>query len=291
MKTKEEINQLKQTVKITDVLARMGLKPNRRVGVQLAYKSPLTNENSASFMVDEKKNVFNDFSSGQKGDVISFVMAIRKCSFYDAIDELESIQGTSFSFSGQYSPQEDSSTTKTKKPEIEFIRPFGSTLALKKYCNEERKISDTIAENFLSEIYYKIGDGTKYYALGFHNDKEGYAIRNKYFKGCIGNQYYTYFANAPDEHLLIFEGFFDYLSFLELHPNITETNSLILNSKENFKSAISIIKDFEAIEYWGDADRAGTQLFKDIKGVANKVIDQRTQYFGCKDLNEYLQKK
>ena len=97
MKTKEEINRLKQAVKIMDLLARMGIKPNRRVGVQLAYKSPLTNENSASFMVDDKKNVFNDFSSGQKGDVIAFIMAIRKCSFYDAIDELESTQETSLS--------------------------------------------------------------------------------------------------------------------------------------------------------------------------------------------------
>lgn len=288
MKTKEEINRLKQAVKITDLLARMGVKPNRRVGVQLAYKSPLTNENSASFMVDDMKNVFNDFSSGQKGDVIAFIMAVRKCSFFNAIDELESTQETSLSFSGEYSAQEHGSKIEVNKPEIELIRPFGSTSALKKYCIEERKISDSIAAKFLSEIYYKVGNGTKYYALGFNNDKGGYSIRNKYFKGCLGNQYYTYFSNNSESNLLIFEGFFDYLSYLELFPNIIQVSSLILNSKENFKNAIPIIKNFDLIEYWGDSDRAGSKLLDDIKEISHNVIDQRKIYSEYKDLNEYL---
>ncbi len=287
MKTKEEINRLKQAFKITDLLARMGIKPDHQVGIQLAYKSPLTNENSASFMVDDMKNVFNDFSSGQKGDVITLVMALRKCSFFDAIDELESTRATSLSFSGDYSAQENNKT-EGNKPEIEFIRPFGSTSALKKYCIEERKISYSIAAKFLSEIYYKVGNGTKYYALGFNNDNGGYSIRNRYFKGCLGIQCYTYFSTNSKGNLLIFEGFFDYLSYLELFPNASPASSIILNSKENFKNAIPIIKNFDLIEYWGDSDRAGSKLLDNIREINHNVIDQRKIYSEYKDLNDYL---
>ena len=50
--------------------------------------SPLKDENTPSFSVRPEENVFYDFSSGQGGNIISFVMAYNHCSFFKAVDIL-----------------------------------------------------------------------------------------------------------------------------------------------------------------------------------------------------------
>jgi len=48
--------------------------------------NPFRNENSPSDSLswDKKVNKWTDFGSGERGDVFDLVMAIRKCTFYDA---------------------------------------------------------------------------------------------------------------------------------------------------------------------------------------------------------------
>ncbi|MCU0326575.1 MAG: toprim domain-containing protein [Spirosomaceae bacterium] len=288
MKTKTEITQLKNSVKITEYLARLGHHPQRWVGRQFYYKSIFTNENTASMVVDDTKNVFNDFSSGYRGDLIALIMNFKKCQFFDAIDEIEAMSQTpSFSFNGGAisSPKTEDVASKAQ---IVALKPFGTTISLQRY-SDSRGINQLLASSFLTEVFYLTADKKPYYALGFKNEKGGYAIRNQFFKGCIGEQHYTVFQNdSNDGHLLIFEGFFDYLSYLQLNPEHTETNSLILNSKENFKKSFTVIQEFEVVEYWGDSDRAGEAIYQQLINFDCKVIDKRTVYEGYKDLNDYL---
>jgi DNA primase len=55
--------------------------------------SPLKDEDTPSFHVDKEKQVFYDFSSGQYGDVISFVRAHDGCGFQKAVETLAHYAG------------------------------------------------------------------------------------------------------------------------------------------------------------------------------------------------------
>jgi DNA primase len=101
---KSDIEQLKQ-YPISDYLSSNGIQPFNTVGNQIAYHSPLTNERTASFLVEPTKNVFNDYSSGQKGDIITLIKILERMTFSEAINRLQALKsGESafpFSFSGK----------------------------------------------------------------------------------------------------------------------------------------------------------------------------------------------
>ncbi len=64
-----KIQDLKQ-YPITDYLKSLGLEPVKSVGKELVYYSPKTNEKTPSFFVNPSKNVFFDYSSNEKGDIM-----------------------------------------------------------------------------------------------------------------------------------------------------------------------------------------------------------------------------
>ena len=82
----------------------------------------------------------------------------------------------------------------------------------------------------LKEIHYKISN-KKYFGIGFKNDANGYEVRNKYSKICIGRKDITTIKNKSN-NLRIFEGFIDYLSFKQMEKTLKKALSdyVILNS-------------------------------------------------------------
>ena len=55
--------------------------------------SPLKDENTPSFSVNEKKQIFYDFSSGTGGNIITFIQKYHKCSFIQALNILKEYIG------------------------------------------------------------------------------------------------------------------------------------------------------------------------------------------------------
>ena len=204
--SKSDIEILKQ-YPITDYLDTIGVEPKDTRGSQFLYCSPLTEERTASFFVEPKKNVFNDYSSGQKGDIIRLIQLLEQITFSETLNRLESLKNgnssTSFCFSGKL-------LNIHSKPKIEVTKVSNiSNHSLIRYI-EQRGICIELGEIYLKEVHF-INKGKNYFALGFQNDSGGYELRNGLgFKGKTANGITTF--NKGTNLINIFEGFFDYLS-------------------------------------------------------------------------------
>ncbi len=258
--------------------------PAYRAGNQYFYCSPKTNEKSPSLAVNPDKNVFFDWSGEGKGDVLSLVQHLTGCTFLEAVTQLEPFlkddPKNSFSFSG-YSPTAESSGVT-----INDVKPLQHQ-ALIQYV-EKRGISRKVYSRHLREIHYRTNN-KKYFAVGFPNDAGGYEVRNQYFKGSFAPKTISTFSFNESGTLLVFEGFFDYLSALEYYNKQTFPASVIvLNSLSNLDKALPDIKRYSRVSTFFDLDKTGRRAQETIKSVTSTVIDFSTIYKGFKDFNEML---
>lgn len=87
-----EVSDLVQQTDIVDYISQYCTLTERSDGEWWGL-SPLKAENTPSFSVSRKKQVFYDFSSGQGGDVLAFIRAYNHCSFPCAVSALEQYLG------------------------------------------------------------------------------------------------------------------------------------------------------------------------------------------------------
>jgi len=178
---------------------------------------------------------------------------------------------------------------KDKKGSISIykLQELGNNPIITSYLNQ-RGIQTPTAMPYFKEIYYKVNE-KRYFGLA-HRNNNGWSIRNKYWKGCTA-QGYSYYQNHQDT-LLIFEGIFDMLSFLELRKlDKDSADMLILNSLLNLKIATRIIGNYPLIKLYLDHDEAGRKVTQNILLQFPKAKDESGFYSFYKDLNEYQLKK
>lgn len=93
----------------------------------------------------------------------------------------------------------------------------------------------------------------------------------------------------------------DYLSFLTLRlencpqsPDFDRQDYMVPNSVTNVSKALYPLGSYERIHCFLDNDRAGTEAIQKIRNEYDStryIRDASQIYSGCKDLNEYLQKR
>ncbi len=82
----DAVADIKDRLNIEDVVSEyVELK---RSGRNFKGLSPFTNEKSPSFMVSPEKQIWHDFSSGQGGDIFSFIQAVEGVDFKGALEQL-----------------------------------------------------------------------------------------------------------------------------------------------------------------------------------------------------------
>jgi hypothetical protein len=162
-------------------------------------------------------------------------------------------------------------------------------LALIQYLRS-RKILNFQNENVLKEIHYSINN-KKYFAIGFENRSGGFEIRSKYTKICIGNKDVCLISNQS-QTIRIFEGFFDYLSFVQIRDseNLEQSDYLILNSAALMIKNLAYLEKYKKIELYLDNDQTGDKYTSIILEQFPSTNDRRTLYNSCKDLNDWLTK-
>lgn len=240
------------------------------------------NERTASLKVDLKLNKWYNFSIGKGGNTLDLVIHILNCSVSEA---LEFLNNESNHFSFQQQPKISNSKDQIKNYSINTVKKLENH-ALLSYL-KSRGISKTIAKNNCLEIHYRI-QSKNYFSIAFQNDSNGYEHRNKYLKGSLGQKEITWINNNSNS-INVFEGFIDYLSFLEIGNDKKKEDYLILNSVSNIKKSIDLIKKYKNINLFLDNDIAGDIATKKIIEISkNKVNDKRVSYKEYKDLNEYL---
>ncbi|WP_315541288.1 toprim domain-containing protein [Capnocytophaga leadbetteri] len=272
--------QANTQISIRNVLESFSLFPSKDNSKTAFYFAFDREEKTPSLFVNFVKNIAFDFGTGKKYDIVSLVQGIKQCSVSQALEYL-----SQFNFSSK--EQMYNITRDGSKYEILSISEV-KHYALIQYL-KERRIENNI--HLLKEIHYKISN-KKYFGIGFKNDANGYEVRNKYSKICIGRKDITTIKNKSN-NLRIFEGFMDYLSFKQMEKALKKALSdyVILNSVTMIFKLEKIIKSYEKIELYFDNDEAGNRATNEVKRLNPYVEDNRILYQNYKDLNDFIMGK
>ncbi len=286
---------------IESILAHFGKRTDHR---GYMYYSPLRvpEEKTPSFKIDRNRNVWCDHGSenregGNNIQLVSKLGNIPLSEAWDYIAALDPISITEDIISpGRKSPQ--SSRISVDRIYEKFIyRRFIE------YSNS-RGIPSCILEFYCKQVVYHIGQQNRqqWHAIGFPTN-DGWVLRHtkdgNYSKRCTSSSCTFLDKNgertekASCEQIEVFEGFFDFMSWLVLNERTRPlTDICVLNSVSNISSAMEFISSHKSISCWLDNDAAGEKAFNVIKTrceVASSHIKE-LQETGCKDVNELLLK-
>lgn len=266
---------------MVDYLLRLGYKPAKVRNNDYWYVSPLRDEKTPSFKVNRKLNRWYDHGLGKGGNLIDFAILHQNCTIGEFLQKLND----DFSFHQPVFHQPNELKTEKK---LNVLQEFSiSSFALLRYL-EQRRIPIDIADQFCKEIRYELNDKI-YYGIGFKNDSGGYEIRNPYFKTSSSPKDITTIKNKAKE-AVVFEGFFDFLSFIAIHKNqvATESNFVILNSVSFFEKARPFMEQHEIIRLYLDRDTTGQNYSHYALSLSNKYKDESKLYEHHKDFNDWM---
>ena len=296
----------KKTIKLSSILDQIGAYKIRTSNHEVWYLSPFRKEQTASFKVDLRKNVFYDFGEGFGGTTLDFVMQYYQCDIPNALKILRE-DFNSFSFHQPITVS--SNIIQELIYTIQVIKPLTHPNLIQ-YVNE-RNLSLKMAQTYCKEVHYTLNNKS-YYAVGFQNELGDFELRNRYVKMCLGKKAVTYFDNKS-ENIVLYESWSDYISFLSLYPNAEKQyDFLILNSvsmlnntiiktpnnylykctngeiRKNVNAYLCKELKYDKIICCFDNDKAGENAFQKVAQVYINAIDGRKLYGNHKDLNDYL---
>lgn len=274
--------EVKQKIGIRTVLESFHLFPVKENRKTAFYFALDREEKVPSLSVDFVKNTAFDFGTGKSYDVISIVQLMKKCSVSEALKYLSTFD---FSMQNEFLNAEMRFQTKYKILEIKEIQHPALIQYLK-----SRKVFEQ--KHLIKEILYEL-ERKKYFGIGFQNNSGGFEIRNPYSKICLGNKDITLIEseNNPNNEIVIFEGFFDYLTFRNLETEDPTCDYLILNSTAMLFKAEKKLKKYDKISLFLDNDANGNTVKARIQNQYRNVEDCSLIYHGYKDLNEWFCKK
>lgn len=281
-----------KSVPLEDILKRYGHEPSARKGADLWYLSPFRRETTASFVVNTHKNVWYDHGEGQGGTVIDLVSRL---SGEPNVGRVLGIVGELVrgivpmvarpTETHHQTTYEDGARVVSA---TDIVHP-----ALIRYL-ASRGLSVHAASPYLREVRYE-AKGRTYFGLGFRNDAGGYEIRSERFKGCVGHKGITVIGAEPSGTVSIFEGFMDFLSWLELSGERPTGTTVVLNSVALLDRALPIIAERGGgnVRCFFDTDAAGRKAFDRLSQTLQDITltDMAGHYQESQDVNAELQKR
>lgn len=279
-----DINKLKE-IPIVRVLELHGVLPAQTKANRWIYFALSRQEKTPSLNVYLRNNQFKDYGSGESGSVIDLVMLLKTFGLKEAIEYLKSFDSTNFE------------KKKNERPEHLFIEPSIviekvlplSHPALIQYA-KSRGIEYSLISKYCQQVHYSTGDRS-FFAIGFKNEKGGFELRSKMFKGCT-SKWYTLLRNGGD-NLLIFEGFFDFLSLITSSQKARRGNDyLVLNSCSlTEKVPVELLKKYNHIFLFLDNDQTGKDTANYFLNLLPNVTDCSALYAQYNDVNDWLMNK
>ena len=272
--------EVKEKINIRTVLESFHLFPVKENRKKAFYFALDREEKIPSLSVDFVKNKAFDFGTGKSYYVISIVQQMNQCSVSEALKYLETFD---FSIHNEF---QNERTKQYKEYKILNVREIQHP-ALVQYL-KSRKVYEQ--KELVKEIEYEL-NGKKYFGVGFFNNSGGVEIRNKYSKICLGKKDVTLLKNELNSfnEILIFEGFFDYLTFKNLEKNENSNSDyIILNSTSMLFKVEETLKKYDKISLFLDNDKNGNATKKAILKKYENVEDCSLIYQKFKDLNEWF---
>lgn len=308
-----DFDSIRSDYSILTIMAKLGCDMTHK---GYMYKAPYREDKTPSMHVDVRRNVWCDYgnvrSDGRHlggGNIELVKMMFGLNSNKEAAEKIVDICGGLREV--EFMPKHVTKDLK-KDPGIKITSTLNMICSrnLRNYLMQ-RGIHPDLASRWCNEVDFLAGaSGRKMYAIGFMNDKGGYAFRNSFFKGTDISSISTivkgrsivgdpreeldsaqFYPDAGKGKALVFEGFMDYLSYLAM-KGLTDPDCdcVVLNSTANVGEAVRFLSTHDVIECWLDNDEAGRSCreFIESKCPQSKVEDMSPTYCKCNDLNEYL---
>ncbi len=298
----EQEKKILHSISIVEIMAHYGKRlDHTRSGL---YYSPFREESNPSFHIDEKKNTWYDYGTGEGGSLFDFVCKFANCSKGKVYDWL-----ASFRHMVPESEYKDIVTPilqrerHSSKIVIDSASHKFTRNKLVEYANS-RAVSKETLERYCEEILYHVdfAPQNQFYAIGFKNNSGGYVLRSSISKRCSSSDITTL---SPDGQItdkitgnkvLVFEGFMDFLSWItDVKQETPQYDCCVLNSVTNLTKAMPWIMSHNHIAAFMDNDQAGKDALQKIMDNVPEtskgeiyVYDMSKLYEGYNDLNEKL---
>lgn len=280
------------SIGLEEVLRALGHLPIRQNEKEAWYPNPFGPESHASFKVDRKQNLWYLFSEGVGGNTTDFLQKYFNCPVTDVLKWVS--DHSFFSFHPQKKIEAVKLPPSYKIDKICEVKHPN----LKAYLSQ-RGLSEAVY-TFVKEVHFSFGS-KKLYAIGFENRSGGWEVRNKYYKGVLASHDLSLFSiggmhidrnsTSPTEpKVMVFEGFIDALSFIELQKSF-QGDLLVLNSTAMIKRAIDVLTPYSEINLFLDNDKSGRNCTNTILKSFPHAKDFSNLYSNHKDLNQYLMEK
>lgn len=284
---------------VTDVLIHFGKDVSLfRNGFM---KSPFRDETYPSFHISPSGRGWKDFGDGSGGGIIDLIMRLSGKDRQGAFCILAEIERRDYSQISIPAMSRYRSERKQSPIRIYSTGPMTSEDLIN--YTSTRGIRKSIIEKYCTEIVLRPfragGDFTSY--IGFPNNDGGYVLRGCRSKRCTSSS--PTFINAYGEFtpkqscncIAVFEGFFDFLSFIQLQADeslILGFDVCVLNSVVNKDKVLSHILNYDVVRLFLDNDRAGQQTVEFFVEKTSEsdviILDESVSYASYNDLNDYL---
>ena len=260
-------------LRIVDYLASLGYHPQSVISKQYWYLSPLRDERTPSFKVNDRLNDWYDFGAATGGDLVELGKYLYRTN---SVSEVLACIGR----------HENAAP-------IQRVRIPGTTPRPVEADMKDVLVVPLQHHALLSYLHSRGIDGD----IG-----RMYEVRNPYYKGCIRCKDISVIRQSHGEtqnRVCVFEGFMDFLSYLTLKQAGDDTvcidapcDYLVMNSVNNLKKALEHLQVYEEIHCYLDNDLAGQKTEETIAGMyGGRVRNEAPRYREYKDLNDYLRGK
>jgi Toprim-like len=286
-------SEIKASVSIVDLLSRLGYRPVKKVHGEYYFHSMLREtgdeDNGPSLAVNDKKGFWYDHGKKFGGNIIEFGIKYWPGATFPEV--LEKI-AQACSFIADNSPVKPV-YAKTREPKMPHygiieIKDLGHSAPIMNYL-ESRGVA-RVAEGRLKEVYYYVEDENKkrynFFAAGWQNENGNWVVRSLSSPLSLGPNAISFLPGSVGQ-LSVFEGFFDYLSWLTEHP-FQPDSILVLNSVSNLAAGIDKATGFNHITLYFDHDPAGRKATLDFIAAIPHASDGAHIYGGHNDYNDKI---
>lgn len=272
------------TIPLEEVLVSLGHLPTKQNEKEAWYLNPFSTETQASFKLNKRNNVWYLHSEGIGGNNIDFMMKYLKASVKEVLEWAEKQNFSSFQSQKDYHSK--SSSLNYHITEIKELQNENLKIYL-----QQRGLSPTVY-SLVKEVHFAIGE-KKLYAISFENLSGGWELRNSFYKGSLLKKDISILnfnnenQNETGKRIVVFEGFIDALSFVEMKP-FFNGDLLVMNSVSLLSKAKEYLQNYSEIHLFLDNDKAGEFCKNEILKSFPEAKNHSEIYALHKDLNEYF---
>lgn len=294
--SEQEKNELLQ-IPVEEILRVFGMDTSHSPSDM--YFSPFRKEASPSFHISQDGLQWFDFGSGMGGSTLTLVCKILNCDGGKGYDFLAGVSNTFFE--EMLVPSGGKAREKSRRIIVHKAGSQWTDRSLIDYAIR-RGISEAVLKEWCMEVQFSYLGYEQYVnkAIGFLTCNANWILRSPDTKRCTkseitGIDIYGNFSLKPTFTVgIIFEGFFDFLSYMEINGGgWPKCDICVLNSVTNIGKAQDWILAHPVISTMFDNDDAGCQAFDLVKKYANGgsviVNDWSSFYKGFNDLSEMLE--